>query len=69
MDITKMIGELRTERELVDQAILTLERLARGGHRSRGRPPKWLAPAAPKRRGRPPGAKMSAAARKAQSAG
>jgi hypothetical protein len=38
MDIKKMIAELREEREQVEEAILTLERLAR----SRGRPPSWL---------------------------
>ena len=70
MDITKMLAELRAERELIDEAILTLERLARGGRRPRGRPPKWMSQnsAKPKRRGRPPGATMSAAERKAQSA-
>ena len=40
MDILKMLAELRAEREQVEEAILTLERLARGvasvvvGHRS-----------------------------------
>ena len=39
MDINKMLAELREERERIDEAILTLERLARScGHR-RGRPP------------------------------
>jgi hypothetical protein len=62
-----MIAHLREERDLIAQAIFTLERIARGGARRRGRPPKWLASAAPKRRGRPSGSKMSPAARKAQS--
>ena len=57
-----MLTELRAERESIEQAILVLERLARGGTR-RGRPPEWMrrleaAEAQPeKRRGRPPGTK------------
>jgi hypothetical protein len=42
MDITKMLAELRQEREAIEEAILTLERLARGRGRRRGRPPSWL---------------------------
>lgn len=72
MDIDKMLGELRREREQIDEAILTLERLARGRGRRRGRPPAWLKEAAaavnaaeaiegsplePKRKGRSPAAK------------
>jgi hypothetical protein len=42
MDIYKMLAELRGEREHIEEAILTLERLAGSrGHR-RGRPPSWL---------------------------
>jgi hypothetical protein len=37
-----MLTELRLEREQIDEAILTLERLARGRGRRRGRPPGWL---------------------------
>jgi hypothetical protein len=37
-----MIAELREEREQVEEAILTLERLARSRGRRRGRPPSWL---------------------------
>ncbi len=55
MDITKMLAELRSEREHIEEAILTLERLARGRGRRRGRPPAWMATI--KRRGRPPGSK------------
>jgi len=55
MDILKMLAELRTEREGIEQAILVLERLASGRGRRRGRPPKWMTGA--KRRGRPPGSK------------
>ena len=37
-----MLTELRLEREQIEEAILTLERLARGRGRRRGRPPAWL---------------------------
>ena len=55
MDINKMLAELRLEREQIEEAIMTLERLARGRGRRRGRPPAWMAQV--KRRGRPPGSK------------
>jgi hypothetical protein len=55
MDINKMLAELRAEREQVDEAIIVLERLARGQGRRRGRPPAWMTTV--KRRGRPPGSK------------
>ncbi|HUA22309.1 MAG TPA: hypothetical protein VMB25_26370 [Bryobacteraceae bacterium] len=55
MDINKMLAELRVEREQIEEAIMTLERLARGRGRRRGRPPAWMAQI--KRRGRPPGSK------------
>ena len=43
MDIMKMLDELRHEREAIEEAILTLERLANGQGRRRGRPPAWMA--------------------------
>lgn len=55
MDINKMLAELRMEREHIEEAIMTLERLARGRGRRRGRPPAWMSQI--KRRGRPPGSK------------
>jgi hypothetical protein len=55
MDINKMLEELRLEREQIEEAIMTLERLARGRGRRRGRPPAWMSQI--KRRGRPPGSK------------
>jgi len=55
MDINKMLADLRQEREQIEEAIMTLERLARGGGRRRGRPPAWMSQI--KRRGRPPGSK------------
>ncbi len=55
MDVLKMLADLRQEREQIEEAIMTLERLARGRGRRRGRPPAWMT--AIKRRGRPPGSK------------
>ncbi len=57
MDVNKILVELRQERQQIEEAIISLERLARGRGRRRGRPPAWLAMATPKRRGRPPGSK------------
>jgi hypothetical protein len=59
MDVSKILAELRQEREQLEEAILSLERLARGRGRRRGRPPAWMAEA--KRRGRPPGSKNKTA--------
>lgn len=50
-----MLADLRAEREQIEEAIMTLERLARGRGRRRGRPPAWMSKI--KRRGRPPGSK------------
>jgi hypothetical protein len=58
MDVVKMLSELRQERAQIEEAIMTLERLARGRGRRRGRPPAWLS--ALKRRGRPPGSRNKA---------
>jgi hypothetical protein len=55
MDVSKILTELRQEREQIEEAIISLERLARGRGKRRGRPPAWLAMA--KKRGRPPGSK------------
>jgi hypothetical protein len=61
MDIVKIIAELQQERDQMDVAIMSLQRLAASsGERRRGRPPAWMASLkqdAPKRRGRPPGSK------------
>jgi len=58
MDVAKILLELRSEREQIEEAILSLERLARGRGNRRGRPPAWMAELTlPKRRGRPPGSK------------
>lgn len=59
MDVQKMLLELRQERASIEEAIIILERLARGRGKRRGRPPLWMTSGdAPiKRRGRPPGSK------------
>ena len=57
MDVSKILAELKAEREQIEEAILSLERLARGRGRGPGRPPNWMAEITPKRRGRPPGSK------------
>ncbi|MBC8167436.1 MAG: hypothetical protein H7Y20_16400 [Bryobacteraceae bacterium] len=43
MDVSKMLTELRQERESIEEAILILERLSRGRGKRRGRPPAWMA--------------------------
>jgi len=65
MDVLKILADLRRERERLEEAILTLERLAAGSGRRRGRPPAWMSQLKTsesknpeiKRRGRPPGSK------------
>jgi hypothetical protein len=42
MDVKKILEELRFERDLMEDAILNLERLRASGAKRRGRPPKWL---------------------------
>ena len=70
MNLTKMIAELREQKEALEQTMLMLERLARGQGKRRGRPPLFLSQAsgaAPRKR-RPFSAetrkKMAAAQRK-----
>ena len=58
MDVAKMLADLKDEREQIEEAILTLERLAQGRGKRRGRPPIWLIEA----RKRNPEAGPSAAA-------
>jgi hypothetical protein len=58
MDNSEILAELKAEREQIEEAILSLERLARGRGRGPGEPPNWMADKTPpKRRGRPPGSK------------
>ncbi len=42
MDVNRILNELRQERNLLQHTIDTLERLARGQGKRRGRPPAWL---------------------------
>ncbi len=70
MDISKILEDLRRERQQLEEAILSLERLAVGGKR-RGRPPAWMVAAqqqttpAPRGPGRPPGSKNKRGRKKA----
>ena len=41
MDLRKVISELRSQKEQIDEAIVALERLTMT-RKGRGRPPKWL---------------------------
>lgn len=43
MDILKMIAELHAERAAIDEALMVLQKLARGRSGRRGRPPAWMA--------------------------
>src|ERR1700686_666545 len=62
MDVSKILTELREERQQIEEAIISLERLARGRGRRRGRPPSWISELpTTKRRGRPPGSKNKTA--------
>jgi hypothetical protein len=68
MDIGKVLAELRQELVQVEEAILSLERMAIGAGKRRGRPPAWMIAAkeAPvKRRGRPPGSRNKATSKTA----
>ncbi len=65
MDVSKILTELREERQQIEEAIISLERLARGRGRRRGRPPAWMTDLTTKRRGRPPGSKNKANANSA----
>jgi len=56
MDFGRILDELRQEKAAIEQAILSIEKLA-GAHR-RGRPPgSGTAEDAPRKRGRPKGSK------------
>ena len=63
MDIAKMLSELRQERSQLEEAILSLERLAAGNTKKRGRPPAWMVAAkqsSQKQKVRPSRSKSSA---------
>jgi hypothetical protein len=66
VDVYKIIAELTEERTRLNEAIVSLELVAAGQKRRRGRPPTWLidiqkilpgGTTGVKRRGRPPGSK------------
>lgn len=42
MDVSKILEQLREERDQLEAAIVTLERLALGRGKRRGRPPSWM---------------------------
>ena len=42
MDLSAIITGLRDQRDLVEQAISSFERLAAGQGKRRGRPPAWM---------------------------
>jgi hypothetical protein len=65
MNLTKILEDLRREREQIDEAILSLERLAAGSGPRRGRPPAWLK--AQKGRGRAANGKETPATKSAAS--
>ena len=71
MGIGKILAELRQEHEQLGEAILSLERLAMGGAKRRGRPPTWMADIKKAKQqrgpGRPAGSKNKKSVGKAQS--
>jgi hypothetical protein len=65
MDLMAIVKELTEERDLVERAIISIERIALHRGKRRGRPPSWMTlltdeVKAPKKRGRPPGKKRGA---------
>ncbi len=64
MDVNKILGELRHEREQIEERAISvsLERLARGRGKRRGRPPSWMKDAQERKRGGPLGSKNRAKA-------
>jgi hypothetical protein len=42
MDVQKILEELREARVQLERALLSLERLAAGWGKRRGRPPAWI---------------------------
>ncbi|MBZ5634269.1 MAG: hypothetical protein LAO55_14200 [Acidobacteriia bacterium] len=68
MNLTKIIAELREQKQALEETMIMLERLARSQGKRRGRPPLFLSQAGPARKRRPFSAetrkKMAAAQRK-----
>jgi hypothetical protein len=67
MDFARILAELRQEKEAIEQAILSIEKLA--VNQRRGRPPGSPGEAAPRKRGRPKGSKNRAVAAVTNTAG
>jgi ABC-type transporter Mla subunit MlaD len=63
MDVARILDQLRLERDQIEEAILSLERLASGQEKRRGRPPKWMVEA--KKRARAQARKMESPGRTA----
>ena len=61
MDVAKILSELKEERVQIEEAILSLERLARGRGKRRGRPRRFALISDIQAGGRPPGSKNKAA--------
>ena len=66
MDLTAIVKELMEERDIIDAAIDSLERIALQRGKRRGRPPAWMSviegeAKKPRKRGRP--RKMAQAAK------
>ncbi|MGI8990170.1 MAG: hypothetical protein ACR2I2_11380 [Bryobacteraceae bacterium] len=59
MNLAKIIEEMQTERQNLDDAISALVKLAQSRRNHRGRPPAWLKSASKTKRGRPPGPRIS----------
>ncbi len=63
MEISKILEDLRAERDAIEEAIVTLERLAIGRGKRRGRPPSWMVEAS--KRSKTPGNKKEDTAERA----
>ena len=68
MDVSKILAELRQEREQLEDAILALERIGQRSGKRRGRPPAWMKEAEDRRQARTPEKKPEVGNRKARSA-
>ncbi len=42
MDVTKVLADLREQRQTIEETIMALERLGASQGRRRGRPPAWM---------------------------
>ena len=52
MDVNKILADLRLEREQIEDAIISLERLSQRRGKRRGRPPSWMKEAEDRRQTR-----------------